>query len=276
MPTGQLRHTNAPPESTDVAERICLVALGDSIVHGHMVPAEGAWPAGLEWRLQRRYSDTRWTVINRGICGETALQGLARLERDALRFHPHVLLLAFGLNDCYLARSATDVWRAVETFPEQTYGPLGKSRLYRAAQRRLSGQEPPWAGVEVSWRPRVGPEPFVAALQRMVQTARQARVAHISLLTMTPVGGGAHSYWPPDVQSLQVATYHMYNDRIRETARSLGTGLIDVEAGFSGSDLTGLLDYDGVHLTAAGQERLAEVVSAALDREIIPTLLRQL
>jgi len=261
---------------SDVEHDIRLVALGDSIVHGHTVLAAAAWPAGLEKHLRQQHPDLPWRVISSGICGETALQGLARLQRDALRYLPRVLFIAFGLNDCYLARSAVDVWQEAETFPTQHYGPLGHWRLYRALRRHLLGAEDPWdthAGNTL--QPQVRPEAFAAALERMVRTARRAGVPYIYLLTMTPVDEKAHAYWPPEVQALQMATYRQYNDLIRETAAALGVGLIDVEAGFAGNDLKVLLDDDGIHLTAAGQERLAAIVFAALERDGTLASLRQ-
>ncbi|MBC8450497.1 MAG: hypothetical protein H8D78_22415 [Chloroflexi bacterium] len=261
---------------SDVAHDIRLVALGDSIVHGHIVPAPAAWPAGLEKRLREQNPDVSWTVINSGICGETAVQGLARLQRDALRFRPHVLFVAFGLNDCYLSRSAVDVWREAETFPTQHYGPLGDSRLYRALRRRLLNAEDPWlTHADSTWQPQARPQAFAAALERLIHAARRAGVKHITLLTMTPVDEQAHAYWPPEVQALQMATYHHYNDLIREMAAALDAGLIDVEAGFADNDLEALLDYDGVHLTAAGQNRLAAIVFAALEGDGTLASLRQ-
>jgi len=110
----------------------------------------------------------------------------------------------------------------------------------------------------------------------MIHAARSAGVEHTYLLTMTPVSDAAHSYWPPETQALQMATYHQYNDRIRETAAGLSVGLIDAEAGFTGSDLAQMLDFDGVHLTAAGQQRLAEIVYSALDRDGTLATLREL
>ena len=275
-PPDALRPSTASLEWPDVEHRLRLVALGDSIVNGHLVPDPKAWPARLEQQLGAHHPGIEWTVVNSGICGETVLQGLARLQRDALRFQPHALFIAFGLNDCYLARSTTDVWREVETFPEQIYGPLARSRLYRTARRRILQEEPPWKQVVPEWQPRVEPEVFVSALQRMVRAAQRAGVQHTYLLTMTPVDDGAHCYWPPEVQALQIATYHRYNDRIRETAAALGAGLVDAEAGFAGSDLAQMLDFDGIHLTAAGQERLSDIVYSVLDRDGTLEALRQL
>ncbi|MDH7484651.1 MAG: SGNH/GDSL hydrolase family protein [Anaerolineae bacterium] len=275
-PPAGLPPLTAALDWSSMKNEIRLVALGDSIVHGHIVPATAAWPARLEQRLREQHPDVPWRVIPSGICGETAVQGLARLERDALRFRPHALFIAFGLNDCYLARSAADVWREAETFPELYWGPLGASRLYRALRRHLLGAADPWdthAGNAL--QPQVSPEAFAAALQRMVHTARRSGVPHITLLTMTPVGEWAHACWPPEVQTLQMAAYRQYNKLIRETAAALGVGLIDVEAGFAGSDLEGLLDDDGIHLTAAGQERLAAIVLAALEQDGTLALLKQ-
>ncbi len=275
-PSDVLQPITASLEWSDVKNDIRLVALGDSIVHGHNVPTEAAWPTQLEARLRERYPDAPWKVINSGICGETAVQGLARLKRDALRFGPHVLFIAFGLNDCYLARSEFDAWRERETFPSQHFGPLGGSRLYRALRRELRGEEPPPSTqMNAALRPRVGPEAFSAALQRMIRAAQRAGVPHIYLVTMTPVDEGAHAYWPPELQAQQMAVYHQYNHHVRETAAALDVELIDAEAGFAGRGLAEMLAYDGIHLTAAGQEQLAGIIFTALEQDGTLVSLRQ-
>lgn len=274
-PTSWLQSRTAALDMSAVKDHLRLLALGDSIVHGNRVPVDRAWPALLQERLEVGSPDLPWLVVNSGICGETAVSGLARLDRDALSFNPHVLFLAFGLNDCFLSRTSVDVWREVQTFPQRTYGPLGGSRIYQAARQRLLRESPPWAGTEPSWRPRVEPGAFVAALERMIRTAQGKRVGFIYLLTMNPVDGRAHSYWPPDLQALQMVTYHQFNDLIRDTAAARDVGLIDVEAGFTDCDLAALLDYDGVHLTSAGQVRLADIVFAALELDGTLAMLRE-
>jgi lysophospholipase L1-like esterase len=252
-----------------------LVALGDSIVNGYTVPARSAWPALLQAALREQWPATGWVVVNRGVCGETVLQGLARLERDALRLRPAALLVAFGLNDCYLARSPTDIWREAEAFPELVYGPHGGSRLFRAARRRLWGEAGPWeAPDDFSLEARVRPEIFQAALVRIVAEARGAGVPHIYLLTMTPVIEQALTYWPADVQARQAALYDECNDHIRQTATAQRVGLIDAQAGFAGADLRRLITSDGVHLNAAGQQVLAAAVFDQLQRDGLPAILR--
>ncbi|MBQ9940759.1 MAG: GDSL family lipase [Clostridia bacterium] len=43
-------------------------------------------------------------IINGGISGNGAVNGLSRLERDILRFSPDLCVVCFGLNDCNLEK----------------------------------------------------------------------------------------------------------------------------------------------------------------------------
>jgi len=72
-----------------------VVAFGDSIVEGYQQP-EG-WPEILGRDLAARYDGVR--VLNAGISGNTAGDGLTRLQRDVLAHQPDLVLIAFGLND---------------------------------------------------------------------------------------------------------------------------------------------------------------------------------
>jgi acyl-CoA thioesterase-1 len=72
-----------------------VVAFGDSIVEGYRQP-EG-WPEMLGRDLAGRYSGVR--VLNSGISGNTAGDGLKRLQKDVLAHDPDLVLIAFGLND---------------------------------------------------------------------------------------------------------------------------------------------------------------------------------
>ena len=72
-----------------------LAAFGDSIVEGYRQP-EG-WPEILERDLAGRFPGVR--VINAGISGDTAGDGLKRVRKDVLGHDPDVVLIAFGLND---------------------------------------------------------------------------------------------------------------------------------------------------------------------------------
>ena len=72
-----------------------VVAFGDSIVEGYKQP-EG-WPEILGRDLAGRYGGL--SVINAGISGNTAEDGLRRLRQDVLVHQPDLVLISFGLND---------------------------------------------------------------------------------------------------------------------------------------------------------------------------------
>jgi acyl-CoA thioesterase-1 len=77
-------------------DRPRIVAFGDSLTAGLGVPAEDAYPAQLQHRLDEQ--GIRYRVINAGVSGETTAGGLRRVEW-VLKSRPHVVLLELGAND---------------------------------------------------------------------------------------------------------------------------------------------------------------------------------
>jgi len=250
-----------------MSEDIQLVALGDSIVHGHMVPEDRAWPAVLTALLRDRNPQISWNVVNSGACGETIVQGLQRLDRDALRHRPDVLFVAFGLNDCYLAHSATDAWRVEQVLPQLEYGPLGRFQAYRAARRRLGTMPGETSAPEAGPHPRVGRHVFIASMEQAIRRARSSGVQHLYLMTMTPVDERAHDHWSTELQERQLTVYDQYNRAVRATALVVSTKLIDVELDMPRHKHEDFLDFDGIHLTAMGQEALAQIVFRTLQQD---------
>jgi acyl-CoA thioesterase-1 len=61
-----------------VAQAIRLVALGDSLTAGYLLPADAAFPVVLERALKARGLNV--TVANAGVSGDTTAGGLARLD----------------------------------------------------------------------------------------------------------------------------------------------------------------------------------------------------
>jgi acyl-CoA thioesterase-1 len=72
------------------------VAFGDSITLGVGVPPEAAYPAVLQGRL--RGIDSRAVVVNRGVGGETAAEGLARFAGVLAAERPGFVLIMEGTN----------------------------------------------------------------------------------------------------------------------------------------------------------------------------------
>jgi acyl-CoA thioesterase-1 len=73
-----------------------IVAFGDSLTQGHVLPEQEAYPARLEKRL--RAEGFAFRVVNAGINGETSSGALSRVSW-ILRMKPDIVILETGAND---------------------------------------------------------------------------------------------------------------------------------------------------------------------------------
>jgi acyl-CoA thioesterase-1 len=78
------------------AEPLRILAFGDSLTAGLMLPADAAFPARLEKRLVADGFDVR--VVNAGVSGDTTASGLARLD-FSLQDGADLVILELGAND---------------------------------------------------------------------------------------------------------------------------------------------------------------------------------
>ncbi len=78
------------------AEPLRVLAFGDSLTAGYMLPANAAFPAQLERRLRADGFDA--AVVNAGVSGETTAAGLARAD-FALGEGADLVILELGAND---------------------------------------------------------------------------------------------------------------------------------------------------------------------------------
>ncbi len=79
-----------------VARTLTLVALGDSLTAGYDLPQEAAFPMVLEQALRRDGYDV--SVVNAGVSGNTAADGLARLDWS-VNDGADGVILELGAND---------------------------------------------------------------------------------------------------------------------------------------------------------------------------------
>lgn len=92
---------------------VALIAcLGDSVTHGCFEvfinhngtidtvyrPADG-YVSRLQRRLNDYYPSAAVSMLNAGVSGDSAVGGLARLERDVLSHNPDLVIVNFALND---------------------------------------------------------------------------------------------------------------------------------------------------------------------------------
>ena len=81
---------------------VTIVVLGDSITanslhnRGHV-----NWVSLLDEAILETYGEGLCTLINSGVPGSSYASALKRLDRDALRFEPDLVILALGMNDAF-------------------------------------------------------------------------------------------------------------------------------------------------------------------------------
>ena len=94
-----------------IAKPVTLLVLGDSLTAGLGLEPQDAFPAKLEAALKPRYPDL--TIINAGVSGDTAADGLARLDW-ALSDDVGGLIVGLGANDALRGLDVAQMETALE------------------------------------------------------------------------------------------------------------------------------------------------------------------
>jgi acyl-CoA thioesterase-1 len=93
------------------AKPVTLLVLGDSLTAGLGLAPQDAFPAKLEAALKPRYPDL--TIVNAGVSGDTAADGLARLDW-ALTDEVGGLIVGLGANDALRGLDAAQTEMALD------------------------------------------------------------------------------------------------------------------------------------------------------------------
>lgn len=89
-----------------MGRQIRLAFLGDSLFEGYALAPDEALPVVMQRQL--RIDGYEVEALNFGVSGETAREGLLRLDH-VIAADPHAVLLEFGANDFYMQEPPADV-----------------------------------------------------------------------------------------------------------------------------------------------------------------------
>ena len=120
------------------AKPVTLLALGDSLTSGLGLEASEAFPAKLEAALKSRYPDLK--IINGGVSGDTAADGLARLDW-VLTDEVGGLIVELGANDALRGLDVAQTETALN-------GIMAKAQLRKLPVLILGMKAPPNMGPE--------------------------------------------------------------------------------------------------------------------------------
>jgi len=262
-----------------------VLTLGDSCTFlGEPRP----WPEVVEERLSRR-AGRPVRVLNAGVPAYSSLQGRRFLESRLIELSPDVVTIYFGWNDHWRATVKADADFPVRDERMVTLQRLlSSSHLYQAMNYLIKGRVRPRPGdaaagggeappfdprrdlaAAAGGQPlRVPPAQFERNLRAMVARIRAAGGTAVLITAPSTLSSGAipsylvaHGFVTTDGESIQVL-HERYVDLVRRVARETGAPLVDAAADFEASPDGGraLMRQDGIHLTAAGIQRLADLV----------------
>jgi len=100
-------------EKLNSGVEVKIAALGDSLTYGWMT--ERGFPDYLKIMITKKYPDSKFTILNRGIPGDTAKDGLRRTDSDIIRLQPDLVFIQFALNDAYTGFSPEDFQKNIES-----------------------------------------------------------------------------------------------------------------------------------------------------------------
>ncbi|MEP3275736.1 MAG: arylesterase [Stappiaceae bacterium] len=101
------------------ADPVKIVALGDSLSAGYLLPANDAFPAKLEAALKKNGHEV--TIVNAGVSGDTSNGGLARLDWSVPSDADGVIL-ELGANDALRGINPEQTRAALEEIAKKLQG----------------------------------------------------------------------------------------------------------------------------------------------------------
>lgn len=151
-----------------------IVCLGDSVTFGAGIPFEETFEQQLERKLKTQQLAVK--VINAGVGSQRAWQGLARLDKDVVRFRPDMVAICFGLNDGSLGS---------RTFRQQWKAKLQPGVAPPPAPPMGAPPGPATADQDASMVPNVPIDEYTEHLRALVTEVRQRTGARIYLLVFS-------------------------------------------------------------------------------------------
>ncbi len=245
------------------ADTIRVICMGDSITAQGDPPYSGR----LHELLQSAPPNEQpWEAFNMAVHGYSSVIGLRLFERRGTQLAPDVVTLYYGWNDHWRGGSMPDRVRLAE----RTEGRWAKSRaaIDQLLQKKRIGQ---WVLSKVQSRRtqaasqaggylRVPPDEYRETLTQFVAAIRAAGAVPILITaprTERPAQLLVERGNADSIEEL-IRLHDQYVDLTRQVAQQENVPLLDLAEEFQTLDKSTLMQADGIHMTRAGLDLIAE------------------
>lgn len=229
-----------------------VLAVGNSCTFGIGVNDDETWPAVLRERMAL-FQGEETEVINAGVPGYTAFQGLCYLHEHGLALKPDLVIVCFGFNDAAVWGSRSDRETSRALVSSERRAPLMKSRLIAAMRdvlSRTSGAAHS-GDPDGETHPRLSPTDFYNTLVEIRLLCDRSGTPVIFLV------------WPYRKQKEEnLVDLIVYQPGIVAAARATKTPVISLVDAFVRTNKN--LYIDNIHANAAGCRTAAEVIAERL------------
>ena len=257
-----VKHRYADLVATAADWHPSIVFMGDSCTEGSV--SDGRYSDELRVLIAARDPSAPLSFVNLGVVGWSSWSGLRQLERDVLPMQPKAITIYFGWNDHWehFGLEDKDAARFLKEPPWLRMVELAE-RAFVASKRLF--------GTSIH---RVPLPDFRANLRRMVRIARDNDIVPILLTAPTSIRRGQEpdylsERWLTNLDDL-VPLHQRYVQAVRDVAAEEDAPLVDLHQEFnqlSQQELKQIVQSDGVHLTAEGHRKVAELI----DRHLLQT-----
>lgn len=229
--TNELGLRNGPIR--EKGERFRILAVGDSTTFGDWVNDDETWPSQLQAILDPDADSIE--VVNAGVSGYSAFQGLTYLEEFGLNLDPDMVLACFG-------RNSERTWDGISDYERAEAMASSAQVLVRLIRQRNKSQ-----AEQTGARPRLTQQEFVKTLTKMKELCASRGV--ILILVAWPT---KHDLLSADATYLRL---------VHETGTQTGTPVVDL-APVAYGDVNSFFDF--IHFNAQGCRMVAETLAEYL------------
>lgn len=258
-----------------------IITLGESSTYGWGVSSKDTYSKLLEKRLNESFSSPlTFEVINAGVPGYTAYQGVLLLKHKLLELRPDLIIVAYGWNHHYI-HPFTDKERIKPVSPTtvKLVSIARKFRIFQAFEelkRRASRENKQNLTYRLSF------EDTRKTLMEMIKIARQNNIEVILMTIQSKVLTGQVSQWTLDIHSLDndkdnmILRHKRINEIIKDVAQETGVVLVDIAEKFRSLELNENIELfyrpedavDDVHPNELGHSIIADDLLKSIEQNI--------